>query len=178
MKRWSLLLFSLIFIPQISWGAACCGGAFASPSIIAGDEKAQLTTSYSFMEVVVDSVDSRGYWHKWDDHQRVQTFKIEGAHLISDRWQIGFTLPVIERSRLDQSYSGLGDISTSLAYEYLPDWNYNPIRPKGIGFLQVTLPTGKSRGIGGRRPRQPRKRFLGDWNRNTFNESPRAIRRP
>lgn len=46
---------------------------------------------------------------------------------------------------MDQNFSGLGDISASLGYEYLPDWNYNPIRPKGIGYLQITLPTGKSR---------------------------------
>jgi len=145
MKLWSLLLSSFILTPQFSWAAACCGGGFAAPSIIAGDDKAQLTTSYSFTEVAIDNVDSRGIWRKWDEHQQVQTFRIEGAHIISDRWQSGFTLPVVQRSRMDQNYSGLGDVSASLGYEYLPDWDYNPIRPKGIGFFQLTLPTGKSR---------------------------------
>lgn len=145
MKLSLLLLFSFILAPQFSWAAACCGGGFAAPSIIAGDDKAQLTTSYSFTEVAIDNVDSRGIWRKWDEHQQVQTFRIEGAHIISDRWQAGFTLPVVQRSRMDQNYSGLGDVSMSLGYEYLPDWDYNPIRPKGIGYLQLTLPTGKSR---------------------------------
>lgn len=146
MKLLSLLLSSFILIaPQLSWAAACCGGGFAAPSIIAGDDKAQFTTSYSFTEVAIDNVDSRGIWRKWDEHQQVQTFRIEGAHIISDRWQAGFTLPIIQRSRMDQNYSGLGDVSASLGYEYLPDWDYNPIRPKGIGYLQLTLPTGKSR---------------------------------
>lgn len=145
MKLWSLLLFSFILAPQFSWAAACCGGGFAAPSIIVGDDKAQITTSYSFTEVAIDNVDSRGIWRKWDEHQQVQTFRLEGAHIVSDRWQTGFTLPIVQRSRMNQNYSGLGDVSASLGYEYLPDWDYNPIRPKGIGYLQFTLPTGKSR---------------------------------
>lgn len=145
MKLWLILLFSSLSFHSTAQGAACCGGGFATPSIIAGDDKAQLTTSYSYSLVVVDNVDSNGIWRTWDDHQKVQTFRMEGAHLISDRWQVGGSIPVIQRSQLDQNYSGLGDISGNLAFEYLPDWNYNPFRPKGIGYLQITLPTGKSK---------------------------------
>jgi hypothetical protein len=148
MKLELILIFSLALVcsaAQTAFGAACCGGGFAAPSIIAGDDKAQLTTSYSLTEVVVDSVDSQGFWREWDEHQKVQTFKIEGAHIFEDRWQVGFALPIIRRSRQNETYSGLGDIPLSLGYEYLPDWNYNPTRPKGIGFLQITLPTGKSK---------------------------------
>lgn len=145
MKPLFLLLFSLLTSQSSAWAAACCGGGFAAPSIIAGDDKAQLTTSYSYSEVVIDNVDSRGVWRKWDTHQQVQTFRIEGAHLISDRWQAGGSIPIVQRSRLEQSYSGLGDVTGAVAYEYLPDWDYNPYRPKGIGFLQLTLPTGKSK---------------------------------
>jgi hypothetical protein len=145
MKLWLLLFSSFVFAPSLSWGAACCGGGFAAPTIIAGDDKAQLTTSYSFTEVAIDNVDSRGIWRKWDEHQMIQSFRIEGAHLISDRWQTGFALPLVQRSRMNEDFSGLGDISTTIGYEYLPDWDYNLIRPKGIGYIQLTLPTGKSR---------------------------------
>lgn len=145
MKLSSILLFSVLLLHPRAWGAACCGGGFAAPSIIAGDDKAQITTSYAYSDVVVDNVDANGVWRKWDVHQQVQTFRMEGAHLISDRWQAGGTIPVVQRSRLDQNYSGLGDVSGSVAYEYLPDWDYNLYRPKGIGFFQLTLPTGKSR---------------------------------
>jgi hypothetical protein len=144
LRSLSLALLSALF-PASAHAAACCGGGFGLPSIIAGDDKAQLGSSYSFSEVSVDNVDSRGIWRKWDEHQRVQTLKIEGAHLLSDRWQAGLTLPIIRRSFSGQTYSGLGDISSSLAFEYLPDWDYNPIRPKGIGFIQITAPTGKSK---------------------------------
>lgn len=144
MKLFLLLIFNLFFTSK-AFAAACCGGGFATPSLISGDDKAQLTTSYSLSEVVIDNVDSRGIWKKWDEHQKIQTFRIDGAHLISDRSQVGFTVPIIQRSYLEQTHAGLGDTSVSAAYEYLPDWDYNPYRPKGIGFMQLTLPTGKSR---------------------------------
>lgn len=140
----SVIALSIFFINKAE-AAACCGGGFAAPSIIAGDDKAQLTTSYAATEVVVDNVDTQGVWRKSDIHQQVQTFKIEGAHIFWDRFQAGLSIPVIQRSRDSLNYSGLGDISTSLGYEYLPDWDYSPFRPKGIGFLQLTLPTGKSK---------------------------------
>lgn len=148
MKLWWLSLSSALLSALFSknvWAAACCGGGFSTPSIIAGDDKAQFTTSYSLTEVVVDSVDSQGLWYQWEDHQRVTTFKIEGAHIFKDVWQVGFSIPVIQRSAMDEVYSGLGDVATSVGYEYLSDWNYNPYRPKGIGFVQAILPTGKSK---------------------------------
>lgn len=147
MKPKSVLFFSLLAIlwSAKAWSAACCGGGFAAPAIISGDDRAQVTTSYAMTEVTVDSVDSQGIWHKWDTHQRVQTFRVDMAHIFKDRWQVGFSLPVIQRTRLEQNYAGLGDTSVSLGYEYLTDWNYNPFKPKGIGFIQITLPTGKSK---------------------------------
>jgi len=140
------ILFSFsFFLSSLSYGAACCGGGFAAPSLIAGDDQAQVTSSLSVTEVVVDNVDSEGFWRRWETHQKVQTFKLEAAHIFRDRWQAGVSLPLIQRTRESTTSSGWGDIAASVGYEYLPDWNYNPWRPKGTGFLQLTLPTGKSR---------------------------------
>lgn len=144
MKLSFILLFNL-FISQNVFAAACCGGGSAAASIITSDDKAQVSTSFTSMQVVVDNVDSEGIWRKWDDHQQVKTFRIEAAHIISDLWQVGAAVPIVQRSRLDKTYSGLGDVVGSLGYEYLPEWNYNQYRPKGIGFLQLTLPTGKAK---------------------------------
>jgi len=142
---WIFSFFVLSFIPNKVWSAACCGGGFAAPSLISSDDKAQLTSSLSYVDVVVANVDSQGIWRRWESQQRVQTFRLEGAHVFWDRFQAGFSLPVIERRQQTDRYAGLGDVSTSVGYEYLPDWDYNPYRPKGIGFLQLTFPTGKSR---------------------------------
>ncbi|HMN68624.1 MAG TPA: hypothetical protein PKC28_08795 [Bdellovibrionales bacterium] len=141
----ALAVLALVSAARFAFGAACCGGSFANPSLVAGDEKAQFTTSYAFTELAVDNVDSRGMWRKWDEHQQVQTLRLEGAHIFRDRWQAGASVPVVSRELNDESHSGLGDVATSLGYEYLPDWDYHPVRPKGLAFLQVTLPTGLAR---------------------------------
>ncbi len=145
MKQFLLFIFSLSFFLSQAWGAACCGGGFASPTIIVGDDKAQLSTSMSHTTVVVDSVDANGFWRKWDEHVQSQTFRVDGAHIFADLWQLGASVPLVRRSHLNQNYFGLADVLASVGYEYLSDWDYNPYKPKGIGFLQVTLPTGKSK---------------------------------
>lgn len=148
MKPWSLLLFSsFVFLgaAESAHAAACCGGGFAAPALLIGDDRLQLTSSYAFNEVVIDNVDSQGFWRTRDEHQKVQTLRFEGATLLSDLWQIGASVPVIQRTSAGQTNSGLGDVAVNLGYEYLPDWNYNPYRPRGLGYLQLTAPTGKSR---------------------------------
>ncbi len=141
------LVFSLsiLLAAHSSWSAACCGGGLSVPTMIISDDKAQFSTSYGVTNVMIDNVDDQGIWRRWDQHQTVQTLKIEGAHILTDRWQVGASIPVVTRQYSDQTYSGLSDIAASLSYEYLSDWNYNPYRPKGIGFIQLNLPTGKSR---------------------------------
>jgi hypothetical protein len=139
------LLFSSVFNLDLVFAAACCGGGFSAPSIIVGDNKAQLSTTYSFTSVLIDNVDTRGIWRKSSEHQAVQTFRIEAAHIFWDRWQTGVALPLMQRAKMGQSYFGLGDASVSLGYEFLTDWDYNPIRPKGLVYFQITTPTGKSK---------------------------------
>lgn len=145
--KWSTLLLwsSALFAAPDAFAAACCGGGFAAPALIVNDDRAQVTGSWGYTDVVVDNVDARGLWRSRDEHQKVQTLRIEAATLIADRWQTGISLPIIQRHYSGDTSSGLGDVATTLGYEYLPDWNYNPYRPKGLGFLQLTMPTGKSR---------------------------------
>lgn len=115
------------------------------PALISGDEQAQISVSYGATQVVVDHVDADGIWRKSKEHQRVQVTRLEGAFLAADLWQLGFSFPMMTREYGSEKYTGFGDVSTTLSYEYLPDWNYNPYRPKGIGFVQVRLPLGRSR---------------------------------
>lgn len=126
--------------------AACCGGGFAIPSLITGDDKAQLTTSYSYSKIHTD-VFSNGIWQRRSSNDTSSVYKIEAAHIFADRYQAGFSLPIQTRTldgALGGTSTGLGDVSGQLGYEYLPDWNYSPWRPRGIGFISLTLPTGKS----------------------------------
>ena len=150
MKQWfrspiNFIALGLLFASKVSFGAACCGGGFASPSLIAGDQATQVTASTSYGEVVIDNVDGDGYWRRLENHTDLKTVKIEAATIISDRFQAGISVPVVERTRLGQNFAGLGDLAANVGYEYLTDWDYDLYRPKGLGFLQIILPTGKSR---------------------------------
>jgi hypothetical protein len=138
------LLFQFLF--SIANAAACCGGGMSAPALLVGDDQAQMTGSYSAHRVSIDLVDENGIWHKTDAPTQTQTFKIEAAYLLADRWQAGISIPVIQRQKGEISTTaGVGDVSTTLGYEYLPDWNYHPYRPKGLGFLQITTPLAKSK---------------------------------
>lgn len=141
----SLLLGITISFGSKLWAAACCGGGIAAAGLIPGDEGALLSTSFTHSQVVVESVDSAGIWRTSDVRQEVETFRIEAARIFQDRWQAGLSVPMIQRSRAGVKSSGVGDLATNLGYEYLPDWDYNPWRPRGLGYLQVILPTGRSR---------------------------------
>lgn len=133
-----------------AWGAACCGGGLSVPALIVGDERAMLNASYNYSELRTD-VSGRGIWRDRDDESLSQTLRLEGAHIFRDRYQAGLSLPVVRRSVEAPSRqggkresTGLGDVSLNAGYEYLPEWDYSSWRPRGLGFLQLTLPTGTS----------------------------------
>ena len=143
-RRFSV--FIILFSCRL-YAANCCGGGFALPSLITGDDKAQITGSISQSRVTAD-VSSEGVWYRREYNDSSQIYKLEAAHIVADRFQVGISLPILFKSRevnnSQENNSGLSDISASLGYEFLPDWNYNPYRPKGLGYLTLTLPTGKS----------------------------------
>lgn len=146
--KWLRNLFtSFIFLFSIeARSAACCGGGFSTPALITGDDKALLTTTYSYSRIDTD-VYASGIWQKRAGQDISQTYKIEGAHIFQDRFQAGLSLPVQTRERsgdLGGTSTGLSDLSLQLGYEILPDWDYHPWRPKGVSFISLTVPTGKS----------------------------------
>lgn len=138
-----LLLTAFMVATAEAWAAACCGGGFALPALIAGEDRTQITGSYSNAEIHAD-VGANGLWHARDDREVTESWRFEGATLLSDRWQAGGSLPLIKRTRQGDTQSGLGDASVNVGYEFLPDWDYNPWRPKGLSYLQLTLPTGRA----------------------------------
>ncbi len=126
--------------------APCCGAGFAIPSIITSDDKAQVAVSYSYSKIHAD-VFTNGDWRRRQEKDVTETYKLEGAHIFNDRYQFGVSAPYQKRTREGaqaDSSAGLGDVSLQLGYEYLPDWDYNPYRPKGIGYLSLIVPTGRS----------------------------------
>nr|WP_295906239.1 serine protease spb1 [uncultured Bdellovibrio sp.] len=134
----------LTFLSSASWAASCCGGGFSIPALILGDDKAQITSSYSYSSVS-DDVLSSGRWLKRGDNNLSQTLKLEGAVLISESMQAGFSLPVMTKSADGSAdSSGLGDAALYFGHETFPEKGYSKWKPKGVTFLQLTLPTGTS----------------------------------
>ena len=111
--------------------------------MILDDAAAQIAASYAYSQVITD-VGTSGDWYKRETELATQTYRLDAAHVFADRWQAGLSLPLIKRNLAEESATGAGDVSANVAFEYLPDWDYNPWRPKGLGFLQLTAPTGRS----------------------------------
>ncbi|MGE5085805.1 MAG: serine protease spb1 [Bacillota bacterium] len=139
-----ILALSLFFLAPLSvMAASCCGGGFAFPALILGDDKGQLTSSLSYGKVTDDVLTNQKWVHR-DDENESSTFKIEGAMLLSDLWQTGIAVPVVSRKISNEESTGLGDISLSLGHETFPELSYSRWKPKGVTFLQITLPTSPS----------------------------------
>jgi hypothetical protein len=141
-----LLLF---FFSAPAWGAACCGGNSLFPSLISGDERAQVSATTSYSNTVGDAgVGGESAARPTGDFESRSTLKLDVASLVSDRWQLGLSVPVVRRyrgrngTRVDSI--GLGDVNVSVAFEALPQWSYSAWRPKGLVFAGVTAPTGRS----------------------------------
>lgn len=145
-ERRCALLFSLLLIgtaSNVARAAACCGGGFAAPSLITGDDRAQVTVSVTRARVAAD-VGADQWWRRREDGLRMDDVRVEGARAFAERWQYGGTLAVSRRGNDFESRTGLGDVGLNLGYEYLPDWTYHPIRPKGLGYARLTVPVGKT----------------------------------
>lgn len=139
-----LIFIFILQIPFTSQAASCCGGGFSIPALILGDDKAQWTQTYSYSQVS-DDVLSNGRWLKRDDGNYSNTLKLDGAFLVNDTWQSGFTIPLLSKSSQDlPTSSGLGDISLYVGHESFPEKTYSRWTPKGVTFLQITLPTSPS----------------------------------
>lgn len=141
-----IYLFSIFILLSntSALAASCCGGSFAAPALILGDEKLQLTSSYSYGSVTDEALAS-GKWLRRDDSNRTQTLKLDAATLISDTWQIGGSIPIISKTA-DQktAHTGIGDLTFNLAHETFPERTYHAYRPRGVSFLSITMPTSPS----------------------------------
>lgn len=139
-------LFLIIASPICVYASACCGGGLSLPSLIAGDQKAQIALGYSQINPDTDVLAS-GVWQKHKGSEYTRQLKLEGAKILSDPWQMGLGLGLEQRNISGDAggtSSGLGDSNISLAYENLPEWDYNPYKPKGQLFLNLVIPTGRS----------------------------------
>lgn len=127
---------------ESAFAAACCGGGLPVPALILGDERANFASSLTVSEIRTD-VSANGVWKDRTNKENAETLRLDAAHIFNDRFQYGMSLPVLRRERVNND-AGLGDVALNGGYEFLTDWDYHPIRPRGVGFIQLVLPTGRS----------------------------------
>lgn len=144
----AILGLALVSARQV-WGAACCGGTSAIPSLISGDDWAQFSVGLTEAQVVGDAPAAGIPVFRSDgDTEVAETLMINGALQLTDGLQGGIGVPVIRRARsvsnMQASSAGLADIELDLAYEILPDQTYSVWRPHGFAFVEATLPTSPS----------------------------------
>jgi hypothetical protein len=139
-----LALMGLLFgVSAQVRAAACCGGGLPVPALVLGDERANVSTTLSYSTVGTD-VNADGIWQHRQISEQAQTLRLDSARILSDRTQLGASLPIIRRSHADDSAAGIGDVAVNGGYEFLPEWEYSAWKPRGLGYLQLTLPTGRS----------------------------------
>lgn len=149
--------FHLLALALIAFGAegsahaaACCAGSGAAPSILSGDDSAQVSASLARGTVIGDApVHGIPVFRNDSSSEITETLLVSGAILLSDRFQVGTSVPFIRHSVSGSSgngtrSTGFGDIRFNTAYEFLPEWTYSAWKPRGFVFLQLTLPTGTS----------------------------------
>lgn len=138
-----------LLLPKLLWAAACCGSNNLFPALISGDERMQLTATTLLSSVVAETSDVGVYLPRTAaDFESRQTLRLDFATLISDRWQLGASVPVARRARSRNGSSaeavGLGDLGLMVGYEAVPLWGYSPWKPKVLVFGGLTLPTGRA----------------------------------
>lgn len=149
MIRGSGLLLLTLFMSSTGNAAPCCASNAAIPSLIVGDEAALLSATASYGRVIGDAPsEGLSVFRTADDNEITRTLRLDSTLLLADRWQAGVGVPLVQRT-IDRpgrssEYSGVGDISLGGGFEYLPELDYSEWKPQGVGFLQLTLPTGRS----------------------------------
>ena len=142
------LLFLLsIVVSEVVHSAACCGGGANFPSLILSDDRAQIGLSAGSSIVIGDTnAVGRSVFRSSDDDEWINTLTLDGAVLIADRWQIGGSIPLAQRSRSTADALatdwGLADNSLTLGYEAIPEFTYSRWKPRGFLYFQLTFPTG------------------------------------
>ncbi len=143
------LLFLQFFISQSLYAAACCGGGSSLPSLITGDYRAQLSLAATNGAVTHDVNRDSAIKERNSNNQEVnEAMVLSGAYLINSLWQVGFSVPYkfnTHRSgNLSENSSGAGDIKVQMAYEFLPEYSYSLLKPRGFVFLEQTVPVSDS----------------------------------
>jgi hypothetical protein len=148
------MLFSALFSILISSAKAapCCAGSTALPSLITGDEAQLMVLALSYGDVIGDAPGAgKGipvFRDSYSNKEARQNITFNFATLLSDRWQFGTSIPIIQNQikagMTQESSTQIGDLTATVGYEALPEWEYSLWKPRIYTFVQWVAPTGRS----------------------------------
>lgn len=148
-----IFLFLALFLGSgnlpFAWSSPCCARNAATPFLITGDDRAQINFGYS-SSFIVGKADAYGetFYGAAQNSERLEMLRLDGALLLSDRWQAGVSLPIVRNSLANalasHSVTLPGDSRFNIGYEALTAWSYSDWKPQGFLFSTLTLPSGRS----------------------------------
>jgi hypothetical protein len=147
-----IFLWLSFFIAPAADAAPCCAGSSALPSLITGDEARLIGMSVSYSDVIGDAPGAGKGIPVFRDAYSIREIRknmnLSFATLISDRWQVGVSLPIVQNelasNTTQEINTQLGDVSATIGFEALPEWEYSLWTPRIYTFVQWVAPTGGS----------------------------------
>lgn len=142
-------LLSLFLLPAFANASSCCGGGSSSSLIILGDNRTEFGFGIS-KRSDFGQTNSTGYSYLNGNQitDLKNTINLEMKHSFADYWQTAIKLGIAEKhiikNNLDEKHTGLADFETQLSFEYMPEFNYDLIRPRGFIYSKFTIPFSKS----------------------------------
>lgn len=105
----------------------------------------QIGVSTTFSEIASDVPLNGGRTDRAVDEKETRgAMQLDAAYALSDRWQVGASLPFVLRARgVAESAMrevGLGDLAMVASWEAITDWDYSLYRPAIYLFGQATIP--------------------------------------
>lgn len=145
MKSFAVFSFFILLYAEALYASACCSGGSAIPSVITGDDRFQLGSSFS-SSFVVGEVNSDGESSFYNDitEESLYALNLSSAFMFSYRIQAGVQIPFQWRSVGESSEDGISDIKLNVAWEAFPLYSYSVWRPQFFIFAAMSFPTGKS----------------------------------
>ena len=138
-----------IFINFKVMAGSCCGGGSSSSLILVGDNQQEYSLGLTYRDDL-GQTDNDGWaaFHNDKTVDQQTNFNFQYQRLVTDHFQAAIKSSLVQKDITKQNRhettSGMGDIDLQATYEFLPEYTYSAIKPRGFTYLKLTMPTSKS----------------------------------
>lgn len=148
MKKYFIIYILIIFSLKVN-ASSCCGGGSSSSMIITSDNQKEFSFGIAHRSDIGQTNNSAQSTFNNDQIvDQKQTLSLSAGFLLKDYWQLalktGIAKKTVHKSGLKETNQGLTEVEAQGTYEYLPEYNYHPYKPRGFIFVKVSIPTSKS----------------------------------